>query len=237
MLRTLACAVLLALTTAASADNVEDAARALREDGSVKVRAQAAIVLGQRSGEAAIAALAEALVSDGAPAVRIAAAGALGRLGGDAARTALERSRREDGDGGVRDAATLALHALGPAFSIDEPAGIAGGAAARNALREALARHLMARGWSVLERGGMVLKPTVLRVDVDAGAGRTVVAVKAALIAVDDDGRMAAMLESGARLSASGAVPEAKVAAYAARAMDAAAHALCEDLAARLAER
>ena len=67
--------------------------------------------------------------------------------------------------------------------------------------------------------------------------GRTVVAVKAALIAVDDDGRMAAMLESGARLSASGAVPEAKVAAYAARAIDAAARALCEDLAARLAER
>ncbi len=237
MLRTLACAVLLALTAAARADNVEDAARALREDGSVKVRAQAAIVLGQRSDEAAISALAEALVSDGAPAVRIAAAGALGRLGGNAARTALERSRREDGDGGVRDAATLALHALGLAFSIDEPAGSAGGAAARSALREALARHLMARGWAVLERGGMVLKPTVLRVDVDAGAGRTVVAVKAALIAVDDDGRMAAMLESGARLSASGAVPEAKVAAYAARAMDVAARALCEDLAARLAER
>ena len=83
----------------------------------------------------------------------------------------------------------------------------------------------------------MVLKPTVLRVDVEEGLDRTEVAVKAALIAVDYDGRMAAMLESGARLSASGAVPEAKVAAYAARAMDVAARALCEDLAARLAER
>jgi len=237
MLRILACAVLLALTAAARADNVDDAVRALREDGSVKVRAQAAIVLGQRGDEAARSALAEAIGSDGAPAVRIAAASALGRLGGAAARAALERSRREDPDGGVRDAALLALHALGPAFSIDEPAGSAGGAAARSALREGLARHLAARGWSVLERGGMVLKPTVLRVDVNAGGGRTVVAVKAALIAVDDDGRMAAMLESGARLSAAGAVPEAKIAAYAARAMDAAARALCEDLAARLAER
>jgi hypothetical protein len=237
MLRILACAVLLALTAAARADNVDDAVRALREDGSVKVRAQAAIVLGQRGDEAARSALAEALGSDGAPAVRIAAASALGRLGGAAARAALERSRREDPDGGVRDASLLALHALGPVFSIDEPAGSAGGAAARSALREGLARHLAARGWSVLESGGMVLKPTVLRVDVNAGGGRTVVAVKAALIAVDDDGRMAAMLESGARLSAAGAVPEAKIAAYAARAMDAAARALCEDLAARLAER
>jgi hypothetical protein len=237
MLRTLACAVLLTLTNAAHADTADGAERALREDGSVKVRAQAAIVLGQRGDQTSASALAEALASDDAPAVRIAAAGALGRIGGASARIALDRSRREDADRGVRDAASLALHALGPAFSIDEPAGSAGGATARSALRAALARHIEARGWAVVEQGGMVLKPTVLRMDVNADGGRTVVAVKAALIAVDGDGRMAAMLESGARLSAAGAVPEAKVAGYAARAIDAAARALCEDLAERLAER
>lgn len=237
MLRTVACAVLLTLAAGARADAADDAVRALREDGSVKVRAQAAIVLGQRGEERAIPVLAEALASDEAVAVRVAAASALGRLGGAAARVALARARQADADGGVRDAASLALDALGLAFSIDEPAGSAGGAAARSALRDALARHLSARGWSVLDHGGMILKPTVLRVDVEAGPGRTIVAVKAALLAVDDDGRMAAMLESGARLSASGAVPEAKLAAYAARALDAAARALCEDLAVRLAER
>lgn len=237
MLRIVACALVLALVAPARADTVDDAGRALREDGSVKVRAQAAIVLGQRGEPAAAAALAEALASDEAPAVRIAAAGALGRLRGDEARTALERARRSDADRGVREAASLALEALGLAFSIEEPAGSAGGAAARSALRQALARHLSARGWSVVERGGMVLKPTVLRVDVKEGMGRTEVAVKAALVAVDFDGRMAAMLESGARLSAAGAVPEARLASYASRALDAAARALCEDLAARLAER
>jgi hypothetical protein len=237
VLRTVACAVLLTLAAGARADAADDAVRALREDGSVKVRAQAAIVLGQRGEERAIPVLAEALASDEAVAVRVAAASALGRLGGVAARVALARAKQADVDGGVRDAASLALDALGLAFSIDEPAGSAGGAAARSALRDALARHLSARGWSVLDHGGMILKPTVLRVDVEAGPGRTIVAVKAALLAVDDDGRMAAMLESGARLSASGAVPEAKLAAYAARALDAAARALCEDLAVRLAER
>ncbi len=237
MPRIAVCAVLLALTAVARADAHDDAARALREDGSVKVRAQAAIVLGQRGDAGAVPLLAEALASDAAPAVRIAAAGALGRLGGRGARKALEAARRSERDRSVRDAVARALDTFGLAFSIDEPGGSAGGVAARTALRAAIARHLEARGWEVLERGGMVLKPTVLRVDVDAGAGRTVVAVKAALVAVDGDGRMAAMLESRARLSAAGAIPDAKVAAYAARALDAAARALCEDLAARLAGR
>ncbi|WP_242345353.1 HEAT repeat domain-containing protein [Anaeromyxobacter terrae] len=237
MPRIAVCAVLLALTAFARADTHDDAARALREDGSVKVRAQAAIVLGQRGDAEAVPLLAEALASDAAPAVRIAAAGALGRLGGRGAREKLEAARRSDADRAVRAAAARALDVLGLAFSIDEPGGSAGGAAARSALREAIARHITAHGWEVLERGGVVLKPTVLRVDVDAGAGRTVVAVRAALVAVDGDGRMAAMLESGARLSAAGAIPEAKVAAYAARALDAAARALCEDLAARLGGR
>ena len=48
---------------------------------------------------------------------------------------------------------------------------------------------------------------------------------------------MTAMLESGARLSAKGTIPDGKLPAYAARALDAAARTLCEDLAAKLAER
>ena len=140
MLRIVACALVLALIAPARADTGDDAARALREDGSVKVRAQAAIVLGQRGEPATVAALAEALASDEAAAVRIAAAGALGRLRGDDARTALEQARRSDADRGVREAASLALEALGLAFSIEEPAGSAGGAEARRALRQSLAR-------------------------------------------------------------------------------------------------
>ncbi|WP_242335797.1 HEAT repeat domain-containing protein [Anaeromyxobacter sp. SG66] len=237
MPRIAVCAVLLALTAVARADSHDDAARALREDGSVKVRAQAAIVLGQRGEAEAVPLLAAALASDAAPAVRIAAAGALGRVGGGGARRALEAARRSDADPAVRAAVVRALDVLGLAFSIDEPGGSAGGPAARDALRAAIARHLAAHGWEVLERGGMVLKPTVLRVDVDSDAVRTIVAVKAALVAVDGDGRMAAMLESGARLSAAGVIPEAKIASYAARALDAAARALCEDLAARLGGR
>jgi hypothetical protein len=56
-------------------------------------------------------------------------------------------------------------------------------------------------------------------------------------VALDCDGRMAAMLQGGARLSAAGAIPEKKVALYAAKALDAAARALLDDLAARLGER
>jgi hypothetical protein len=83
----------------------------------------------------------------------------------------------------------------------------------------------------------MLLKPSVLKVDVHERAGKTVIAVKASLVAVDGEGRMAAMLESGARLSATGAVPAAKLASYSARALDAAAGTLCEDLAVRLQRR
>jgi hypothetical protein len=81
------------------------------------------------------------------------------------------------------------------------------------------------------------LKPSVLRVDVDADGGRTVIAVQASLVAVDDDGRMAAILEGVARLSANGSIPEKRLGAYANKAIEAAAKTLCEDLAAKLGER
>src|SRR6266545_3136643 len=179
--------VLLALPIAVRAESqVDTAISALRKDSSMKVRTQAAIILGQRT---------------------------------------------------VRKAAQRAVEDLGPmSFSIDEPGGT-GGAFARGALRDALPQQLRERGFAVVDSGGMRLKSSVLRVDVDAKGGKTVIAVKASLVAVDDDGRMAAMLEGGARLSATGAIPEAKIGVYSAKALEATARTLCEDLAAKLGER
>jgi hypothetical protein len=232
------CVLLLALTSSAHADAALDAAvRALREDGSLKVRAQAAIVLGQLRSTDAVPALSDALASDAASAVRIAAAAALGRIGSAAARAALDRSAAEDPEAAVRAASVRALAELSPMFVIEQASGRGADEASRAALRDAIARHLRSRGWSVGEGGGMRLKPSVLRVDVGEHGGRTVIAVKASLVAVEGDGRMAAMLESGARLSASGALTDAKISAYAARALDAAARTLCDDLASRLGRR
>lgn len=238
-MRRLAAGLLLAaLATIARPDATTDAAvRALREDGSLKVRTQAAIVLGQLGSAEALPALLEALGADDAPAVRMAAAAALGRIGDLAARPALERAADADGVASVRAAAARALGELAVTFTIHEPSGRAGGAGARAALREGIVRHLRERGYVVVDKGGMILKPSVLRVDVDERGGKTVIAVKASLVAVDGQGRMAAMLESGAKLSAAGAISDGKLAVYADRAMDAAARTLCEDLAAKLPRR
>jgi hypothetical protein len=259
MVRLAAPAVLLLLAAGARADAQLDMAReALRSDRSLKVRAQAAIVLGQRGGPDSVPALLEALERDREPAVRLAAAGALGRIGGREARRGLDAAARSDADPRVRDAASRALAALAlpslpaspaapaspgaagaPAavlvLSIEETSGTAGCAATRAAFRDSLVRHLRDRGFRVVEQGaGYRLKPSILRVDVESGAGTTVIAVKTSLVAVDGGGRMAAMLESGARLKATGSLPGAAVERYAARAVDAAARTLSEDLAARL---
>jgi hypothetical protein len=248
MLRAAACALaLLAFAARADADAdpaVDAAVVALRTDPSIKVRTQAALVLGQRgaAARAAVPALVDALERDAGAPVRLAVARALGRIGDAAARAPLDRARAADGDPAVRAAAASALAALSPApreprsFSLEEPRG-RGDAAGRRAFKEAIARHLTERGFSLRESGGLTLKPSVVGVDVAVRDGRTTIAVKASLLAVEEGGRMAAMLESGARLSALGAIPDAKVAAYAARALDAAALTLCDDLAAKLAER
>ncbi len=238
-MRRFAVAALLAvLASAAGADSQVDAAiRALRKDSSLKVRTQAAIVLGQRGAREALGALREAVEKDDAAAVRIAAVGALAKIGGGSMRGVLEATSREDSDASVRQAALRALEDMGQiAFSIEEPSGT-GGAAARGALRKALARHLMNRGFVVVDHGGMRLKPSVVRMEVDETGGKTVIAVRASLVAVDSQGRMAAMLEGGARLSASGTISNARMPAYSEKAMDAAARTLCEDLAVRLGER
>ena len=185
----------------------------------------------------AVPALREAVASDEASAVRLAAVTALARIRDRSARPTLRAAADADPDDAVRKAAARALQELGPiAFSLAEPQGT-GGAQAREALRRAIALQLKERGYAIVDRGGVRLKPSVLKVDVDSKGGKTVIAVRASLVAVDDDGKMAAMLEGGAKLTASGAIPEARIPAYSAKAMEAAAKTLCDDLAAKLGER
>jgi hypothetical protein len=228
----------LAAPLAARGDSANDSAiHALRRDSSLKVRTQAAVVLGQRGAVEAVAALREAVATDEAAAVRLAAVTALAKLRDRSARSTLRAAADADPDGSVRKAAARAVEELGPlAFSIEETQGT-GGAQAKDALRRALVAQLKERGFAVVDRGGMRLKPSVLKVDIDARGGKTVIAVRASLVAVEDDGRMVAMLEGGAKLSATGSIPEAKMGAYSAKALEAAARTLCEDLAAKLGER
>lgn len=226
--------LVLALAAAASADPQVDAAiRALRRDSSMKVRTQAAIVLGHRAVVEAVPALRQAVAEDHAPAVRIAAVGALAKIGDRAARSTLRAASEADPDASVRAAAQRALDALGPvAVSIEEPSGPG---TARAPMRDALAAHLRDRGYEVGDGGEFRLKPTV-RVDVDRSGPRTVIAVRASVVLVDGDGRVD-MVESSARASVTGTVAEGKLATYAARAIDAAARDLTDDLAARLGGR
>jgi hypothetical protein len=224
----------LALAAAAAADPQVDAAiRALRGDSSMKVRTQAAIVLGHRAVAQAVPALREAVAEDGAAAVRIAAVAALAKIGDRTARSTLKAASEADPDPSVRSAAQRALAALGPvALSIDEPSGPG---TARAPMRDALAAHLRDRGFQVGGEGEFRLKPTV-RVDVEQKGSKTVIAVRASVVLVDGDGRVD-MVESSARASVTGTIPEGKLALYAARAIDAAARDLSEDLAARLGGR
>lgn len=221
---------------------VERAVAALRGDPSLKVRTQAALVLASRGAREAVPALTHALAADEAPAVRMAAAAALARLGDAAGREPLETASRADPDAGVRGAAARAFAELQAASSrsvvLDETRGEAGGAGAREALREALARHLRKQGFAVVgpgEPAGYRLKASVLELDVSQSGGKTVIAVKASVVAVDSQGKMAAMVEGGARLRASGGGSTAAAQKQLSeKALDAAAVSLSEDLAARL---
>lgn len=234
MVRVAAFLVFLVLAVPARPDaQVEAAIRALRKDSSLKVRTQAAIVLGQRGSPEAVPALREAVAEDGVSAVRIAAVAALAKIGSPSARPTLRLASETDPDGAVRRAATRALQDLGPAaLTIEEPTGTS---SARGAVRDSLARQLRDRGFAVAERGELRLKPTV-SVDVAEKGGKTVIAVKTTLVVVDGDGRME-MMESSAKASVVGVVPEGKLAGYSAKVVDAAVRGLCEDLAARLGVR
>src|SRR5512140_983305 len=146
MSRPLAAALLLALAVPAAADPQVDATiHALRRDSSMKVRTQAAIVLGQRLVAQAVPALREAVAEDGAAAVRIAAVAALAKIADRGARSTLRAASEADPDPAVRTAAKRALAALGPiAISIDEPSGPG---SARAPMRDALTAHLRERGY------------------------------------------------------------------------------------------
>src|SRR5439155_364202 len=149
--------LLLALAPAAglAEARLERALSALRQDPSFKVRAQAALLLGQGGSGEAVPALRQALAEDPEPAVRIAAAAALGRLGDPAARDALAAAEGGDRDAKVREAAGRVLIELrsappGRVLSIEEAQGSAASASARETLRASLARHLALRGFSVV---------------------------------------------------------------------------------------
>ena len=246
--RSVATALLLALAPIPSkgADaSIRRAIDALRNDSSLKVRAQAALVLGQRGAVDAVPALTTALLEDRAPAVRIAAAAALGRIGDPSSRQALGSAERDDPDEEVRQAAGQALVDLNTrgrrpadrrALSVEEATG-KGGTAAREALRRALARRLEQAGFSLVDADSAAfrIKPSVLSVDITESGGKVFVAVKAAAVAVGVDGRMAAMIQGGARARAPGERPSpAALEQLSVSALEAAARMLSEDLATQL---
>jgi hypothetical protein len=241
---------LLCLAPRARADaQVDRALRALQSSPSIKVRSQAALVLGQLGAGEAVQALRHAASADEAPVVRIAAVSALGKVGSPEARGALEALVRADPDPTVREAARGALAepraavpapaaALGAtAVSLEDAAGSGGGPTERKALRVALGRRLQEAGFRIQGEGGLRLKPSIVKLEVERAGERTVVAIRAELVAVEGGGRMAAMLEGAARLSAVGALGEGDLALVSGRAVDAVAKVLADDLAARLGER
>jgi hypothetical protein len=84
------------------------------------------------------------------------------------------------------------------------------------------------------KRFGFRLQPKMLLMEVQNGGS---VEVKASVVALDPKGRVAAMVEGGARArSASGAAPPTPSTALEAQALEAAARSLVEDLAPRLVE-
>ncbi len=233
---------------AARADaQTERAVRALETSSSLKVRSQAALVLGQLRAVEAAPALRRAATSDPAPAVRLAAIAALSKLGPAEARSTLQTAARGDGDESVRAAAAGALAALegpapsaahgNPSVSLEEAVGTAGSPAERAALHDAIGRRLREAGFHVQGSGGIRLKPSIIHLEVERAGEKTVIAVRAELVAVEGGGRMAAMLEGGARLSATGRLGESELAAVSVRAVDAVAKVLVDDLAAKLGER
>ena len=240
---------LLFLAPRARADaQVERALRALESSPSIKVRSQAALVLGQLKAAEAVPVLRRAASADGAPVVRIAAVAALAKVASLEARSALDGLVRADPDPSVREAARAALAELSPApsapagagataVSLEDAAGSGGGPTERRALRAALGRRLQEAGFRVQGEGGLRIKPSIVKLEVERAGEKTVVAIRAELVAVEGGGRMAAMLEGAARLSAVGVLGDVELAAVSGRAVDAVAKVLADDLAARLGER
>lgn len=226
--------------------HAQRALAALASDGSIKVRAKAVAVLGQRGSREALPALCRALLHDPAPVVRVAAASSLGRLREPEALEALRRAARSDGDGAVRDLAARAEQEVrrsgARSIALEEVRGRAGDTQAREALRAALAAHLARQGFVVLEsdeHAGLRLKPSVLSLDVRRSGEQLRVEVKVSVIAIDGAGRIVAMVEGGARARARapGAASSQIAAQVASQALQAAAQSVAEDLGRRLLER
>ena len=223
-----------------AAAQVERLIRALEADDSPKVRAHAALLLGQTRSAAAVPPLVAALSRDGAAAVRAAAAIALGRVGAATAVGPLRSAMAHDPHGAVRGAATMALDGVlrgARTVTIDLVQGEKGNAAARTRLRDALSGELARRGFAVVARGGeggYRLKPAVLLLEESESGGAVRVQVKASVVAVDAQGRVSARIEGGARAEAraKGGPPGQLVA----QVLDAAARNISEDLARRLLE-
>lgn len=239
-------ALAVAPGTARPDPQTDRALRALASSDSLKVRTQAALILGQLDPAEAAPALRKAAVADPAPAVRIAAVAGLARFADPDSRAVLEQVQRSDPDDGVRASAAGALAALkDPVIPhargrgevvLEEAVGTAGRPADRAALRDALGRRLVEAGFRV-GKHGLRLKPSIVRLDVERASEKTVIAVRAELVAVEGGGRMAAMLEGAAKVSAHGSLGDRELAAISVRVVDAVAKILVEDLAEKLGER
>ena len=120
-LAAVAALVLVAAAPALSDPQVDAAIRALKGDSSLKVRTQAAIVLGQRGAQEAVRALRDAVAADRAAAVRIAAVTALAKIGDRSARSTLKLAAQADPDESVRRAATaLRRHGVSVEYALRE---------------------------------------------------------------------------------------------------------------------
>ena len=227
--------LLLAVGGPARSDpRVEAAVEALRNDSSLKVRTQAAIILGQRGAVAAVPALRQAVAGDDSAAVRIAAVGALAKLRARVARPTLMAAREADPEQAVRSAASRALDALGPVMVLVEEA--AGTPAARAAVRTALASRLRELGFAVGEAGEIRLKPTVALEVAGGGGGRTVISVNTSVVVVDGDGHLD-LMEGTAKATVNGTLAEERLAATSAKVVDASIRTVCQNLAGRLGGR
>jgi hypothetical protein len=224
--------------------SIERAIQALQSDPSPKVRAQAALLLRHRAAAEGVAALRSALANDPAAVVRATAASALGRVGDPSVREPLALAANADPDREVRSTATAALKELAERtrtrarpVAIEEVRG-AGSPAARGALRDALTRHLAERGFPPAPPGdeaALRLKASVLTLDVAESGGKVTIDVKASAVAVEPGGRMAAMSEGAAHLRTQGTrLTRERQEQLAARALDAAARMLSDELAAEL---
>jgi len=109
--RFLLAGLLLAESAAMAADKVGDLGKALLGDPSLKVRTQAALLLGNLGDPAGVEPLIKGLADD-SKAVRASAARSLGKLGGDKAASALKNLLARESDSFVREQAQKSLAIL-----------------------------------------------------------------------------------------------------------------------------